>query len=436
MRKLPQDLETGFQAVTSPQHESAVKHVTGQAMYIDDMPEWPNELHIATGQSTEAHAEITVLNLDQVRAYPGVIDVIIQADIPGDADVSPVLSGDLLLSGDVVHYVGQPIFAVAATSLRAAKQAVALAEITHRPLPATLHPQEALARQAFVLPTHTISCGDVKAAMDAAPYTLQSEIYLKGQEHFYLEGQISVAVPDEDGGVLVYASSQHPAEVQKLVAKVLGIPVAQVLVEVRQNGRWFRGKESQAATLSCMAAIMARRNRCPVKYRMPVRMIWCKRASDTISGTVMRLAFQVRARFSVRPMIWSAKCGCTADLSDGVVDRAMFHADNAYYLPNARISGYRAKTHTVSSTAFQGLVDHRGCCSLKMSSRRLPGRWGKIPLIFANSIVIRRGRTPHRMDKKIEEDVLLPLIEALEESADYRALPGRDCRVQSNQSFR
>ncbi|MFT6655051.1 MAG: xanthine dehydrogenase large subunit, partial [Marinomonas primoryensis] len=124
MRKLPNDLVTGFKNDKLPMHESAVKHVTGQAIYIDDMPEWPNELHIATGKSTEAHADIVSINLDKVRAHPGVVDVIVQSDIPGEVDVSPVLSGDLLLAGDFVHFIGQSIFAVAATSLRAAKQAV------------------------------------------------------------------------------------------------------------------------------------------------------------------------------------------------------------------------------------------------------------------------------------------------------------------------
>ena len=146
MRKLPNDLVTGFKSDKLPMHESAVKHVTGQAIYIDDMPEWPNELHVATGKSTEAHADIVSINLDKVRAYPGVVDVIVQSDIPGDVDVSPVLSGDLLLAGDFVHFIGQSIFAVAATSLRAAKQAVELAEIVYKPRISTLHPKESLER--------------------------------------------------------------------------------------------------------------------------------------------------------------------------------------------------------------------------------------------------------------------------------------------------
>jgi len=309
MRKLPHDFNITTKNGLLHVHESAIKHVTGQAVYIDDMPEWPNELFVATGLSTEAHADIVSINLDKVRAYPGVVDVIVQADIPGEVDVSPVLSGDLLLAGDFVHFIGQAVFAVAATSLRAAKQAVALAEIEYKPREATLHPRQSLERQEFVLPTHTISCGDAETALVKAPNTLKSDLYIKGQEHFYLEGQISVAVPNEDGGVQVYASSQHPAEVQKLVARVLGLPVAQVLVEVRRMGGGFGGKESQAAVLSCMAAVLAVRNGCPVKYRMPRQddMVQTgKRANVMIFGTATKWAFPMKGRYSQRNTTWWA----------------------------------------------------------------------------------------------------------------------------------
>ncbi|ETI62569.1 xanthine dehydrogenase molybdopterin binding subunit [Marinomonas profundimaris] len=421
MRKLPNDLVTGFQSGKLPMHESAVKHVTGQAVYIDDMPEWPNELHVATGKSTEAHADIVSINLDKVRAYPGVVDVIVQSDIPGEVDVSPVLSGDLLLAGDFVHFIGQSIFAVAATSLRAAKQAVELAEIVYKPRISTLHPKESLERQEFVLPTHTIQCGDAKAAMATAPHKIKSDIYIKGQEHFYLEGQISVAVPNEDGGVLVYASSQHPAEVQKLVAKVLGLSVAQVLVEVRRMGGGFGGKESQAAVLGCMAAVLAIRNRCPVKYRMP--------RQDDMVQTGKRHDFWNRYEvgFSNEGEILSAeydmvgKCGCTADLSDGVVDRAMFHADNAYHLPNARISGYRGKTHTVSNTAFRGFGGPKGVLLAEAVIEEIACTVGKDALDVRKLNCYQEGKTKTPYGQDVEENVLLTLIEALEISSDYRA---------------
>ncbi|TYL47615.1 xanthine dehydrogenase molybdopterin binding subunit [Marinomonas sp. IMCC 4694] len=425
MRKLPQDFTLGDKSAMKkgvlPIHESAIKHVTGQAVYIDDLPEWLNELHIATGKSTEAHADIVSINLDKVRAYPGVVDVIVQADIPGEVDVSPVLSGDLLLAGDFVHYIGQSIFAVAATSLRAAKQAVELAEIVYQRREATLLPQQSLARQEFVLPTHTIQSGDVTRAMASAPRTIQSEMYIKGQEHFYLEGQISVAVPNEDGGVQVFASSQHPAEVQKLVARVLGLPVAQVLVETRRMGGGFGGKESQAAVLGCMAAVLAVRNRCPVKYRMPRQddMVQTGKRHDFWNS--YHVGFNEAGDILAAEYDMVGKCGCTADLSDGVVDRAMFHADNAYFLPNARISGYRGKTHTVSNTAFRGFGGPKGVILAENVIEEIACAVGKDALDIRKLNCYQAGKDTTPYGQKIDDDVLFTLIEELEISSDYRA---------------
>lgn len=424
MRKLPDNLVTeqsSQKAKKQPIHESAKKHVTGEAIYIDDMPEWPNELHVATGKSTESHADIISVNLDKVRSYPGVVDVIVQSDIPGEVDVSPVLSGDLLLAGDFVHYIGQPIFAVAATSFRAAKQAVELAKIEYKPREAILHPKQSLARQEFVLPTHTIRCGDAKAAMAKAPRKIKSDIYIKGQEHFYLEGQISIATPTEDRGVVVYASSQHPAEVQKLVAKVLGVPVESVQVEVRRMGGGFGGKESQAATLGCMAAVLAVRNRRPVKYRMS--------RQDDMVQTGKRHDFwnSYEVGFSDEGEILSAeydlvgKCGCTADLSDGVVDRAMFHADNAYFLPNARISGYRGKTHTVSNTAFRGFGGPKGVVLAETVVEEIACTVGKDALDIRKLNCYQDGKCQTPYGQEVDENVLLPLIQDLEDSSNYRA---------------
>ncbi|PYF84395.1 xanthine dehydrogenase molybdenum binding subunit apoprotein [Marinomonas alcarazii] len=425
MRKLPQDFTLDKKDIGKngflPVHESAIKHVTGQAVYIDDMPEWPNELHVATGLSTEAHADIVSINLDKVRAYPGVVDVIVQADIPGEVDVSPVLSGDLLLAGDFVHFIGQAIFAVAATSLRAAKQAVALAEIEYKTREATLHPRQSLERQEFVLPTHTISCGDAKGALETAPNKLKSDLYIKGQEHFYLEGQISVATPNEDGGVQVFASSQHPAEVQKLVARVLGLPVAQVLVEVRRMGGGFGGKESQAAVLSCMAAVLAVRNRCPVKYRMPRQddMVQTGKRHDFWNS--YEVGFSDAGEILAAEYDMVGKCGCTADLSDGVVDRAMFHADNAYFLPNARISGYRGKTHTVSNTAFRGFGGPKGVLLAENVIEEIACAVGKDALDIRKLNCYQTGKDTTPYGQKVDDDVLLTLIEELETSSDYRA---------------
>lgn len=425
MRKLPQSFsDKSFthqnENKASLIHESALKHVAGQAQYLDDIPEWPNMLHVATGMSEHAHAKITAIDLAAVRQAADVIDVIIQADVPGDPDVSPVFTGDMLLSGDTVHYVGQPIFAVAARSFEAAKRAVKLAKIEYQTLPPLLHPKQSVEQDDFVMPTHKMSMGDADNAIQKAPLRVSSEMYIRGQEHFYLEGQISIAIPNEDGGMHVLSSSQHPSEVQKLVASVLGVPLNRVHAEVRRMGGGFGGKESQAAALSCMAAVFAHRNRCPIKYRMPRQddMIQTGKRHDfwnqydvgfdndgTILGVSLKLA---------------GMCGCTTDLSDGIVDRAMFHADNAYYLNNADVIGYRCRTNTVSNTAFRGFGGPKGMLTTEAMLDDIARKLGKDPLDIRKSNVYQGDNNETHYGQKIEEDVLPKLIEQLERTSNYR----------------
>ena len=181
MRKLPQD--SAFAAAKSRPHESASKHVSGEAVFLDDMPLARGELHVATAQSARAHADITRLELSEVWKSPGVVDVITYKDIPGSGDISPVFEGDLMLADDFVHYVGQPLFAVAALTFRQAKIACSRAQIEYKDRDAILLPQDALKADEFVLPTHTINCGDPQKAISEAPLHIESEFYIKDQEH-------------------------------------------------------------------------------------------------------------------------------------------------------------------------------------------------------------------------------------------------------------
>jgi len=252
-----------------PKHESAIKHVTGRALFVDDVPETHSMLHVATGYAHIVCGKIRSIDLSKVRAYEGVVDVITYADIPGDPDISPVYSGDLLLANERVEFHGQPVFAVAATSLRVAKQAVLLAEIDCEQEAPVLTPQQAIEKKAFLMPPHQFATEPKSQRPKSSENKLSNSLYVKGQEHFYLEGQISVATPTEDGGVSIISSSQHPAEVQKLAASVLGLSINQVQAEVLRMGGAFGGKESQAAMLSCMAAVFAVRTQRAVKYRMP-----------------------------------------------------------------------------------------------------------------------------------------------------------------------
>ncbi len=407
--------------MSAQEHESAVKHVTGTALYVDDMPETRDQLHVATGQSTFAHGRLVSLDLSSVRRAPGVVDVITFADIPGSGDVSPVHHGDLLLADGEVNYVGQPLFAVAATSQRLAKQACALAIVEIEGLDPVLSIQAALDAGSFVLPTRTFQTGDAATAIASADNVLESEMYVRGQEHFYLEGQVCLATPDEDGGVHVISSSQHPTEVQRLVASVLGLDINCVHAEVRRMGGGFGGKESQAAAVACTAAVFAVRTGRPVKYRMPRQddMVQTGKRHDFFNR--YRVGFDKKGVIKGVEMNLAGLCGCTADLSEGIVDRAMFHADNAYFYPNSLIRGYRCHTHTVSNTAFRGFGGPKGMIAAEAMLDDIARATGQDPLAvrLANLYAPGRDLTPY--GQKVEQHQLSRLMRQLADDADYQS---------------
>ncbi|HSC66654.1 MAG TPA: xanthine dehydrogenase molybdopterin binding subunit [Cellvibrio sp.] len=402
-------------------HESAHKHVRGTAEYVDDLPLLPGTLFVATGQSSKPHARIRALDLSAVKNAPDVIDVIVQSDIPGKVDVAPVYFGDPLLAGELVEFIGQSIFAVAATSFVAAQRAALLANIEYEELPAQLTIADALAADSFVLPQHQLLLGDPDAQIESAPHQLSGEIYVRGQEHFYLEGQISEARLTEDGGIHVISSTQHPTEIQKLVADVLAIPLHLVVAEVRRMGGGFGGKETQAAPLACIAALFAQRNRRPVRYRMPRRddMVQTGKRHDFFNR--WRAGFDNDGKLCGVDMVLAGKCGYSPDLSEGIVDRAMFHADNAYFLNSARILGLRCKTHTVSNTAFRGFGGPKGMMAIETLLEDIARKLGKDPLDVRKANLYQPGADETPYGQKIEQHVLPELIAHIEQTSDYRA---------------
>ena len=341
-------------------------------------------------------------------------------DIPGDGDVGTVYGGDPLLATKIVEFVGQPLFAVAATSLRAAITAAEQALVEYEVLEAILTPQAAMDASLFVLPKKSLVRGDPEAAIERSPFRIKGEQYIRGQEHFYLEGQVSLCIPNEDDGVHVISSSQHPTEVQRLVAKVLALPIHRVQVEVRRMGGGFGGKESQAAPLACMAAIFARRTMRPVKFRMP--------RSDDMVQTGKRHDFWNRyeagfddtGRILGVTMDLAAMCGYSPDLSEGIVDRAMFHADNSYYYDATRITGYRCKTHTVSNTAFRGFGGPKGMIAAEAMMDDIAITLGLDPLDVRLVNLYREGRAVTPYGQTIEQHVLQRLVSRLEQTCNYR----------------
>ena len=405
----------------STKHESALKHVTGKAQYVDDIPTLANTLYVATGYSTVPHAKLISVDLSLVKTAPGVIDVITHLDIPGHNEVGPVYGGDPLLAESTVEYVGQPIFAVAATSLTLAKQAVKLAKIDYQKLPADLSIAQALNKQSFVLPTHTMAMGDPDKHIQQAKHTLSGEVYVKGQEHFYLEGQVSQAWPTEDGGIHVLSSTQHPSEIQKLVAEILAIPLHLVVAEVRRMGGAFGGKESQAAALACMAALFAHRLNRPIRYKMPRQddMIQTGKRHDFLN--TWQAGFDDQGKLAGVKFDLAAKCGYSPDLSEGIVDRAMFHADNAYYLNHTQVVGQRCKTHTVSNTAFRGFGGPQGMMAIEALMDDIACHLQQDPLDVRKANLYQLGRDQTHYGQKIEQHVLPDLIQQLETFSDYRA---------------
>ncbi|OUS40173.1 xanthine dehydrogenase molybdopterin binding subunit, partial [Oleispira antarctica] len=341
-------------------HESAEKHVTGKAVYVDDMPEYPNQLHIAVGGSQHAHAKIKSIDLTSVRETLGVVDVITVHDVPGHVDIGPVFSGDPVLVEELCEYIGQPIFAVAADTMEIAKAAVAKAKIEYDVLEPTLTVEKALEDQFFVRPTHQLVRGDADKALADAPNRIQGQQHVNGQEHFYLEGQVCSVMPTEDGGMKVYSSTQHPTEVQKLVAEVLDVPINKVQVEIRRMGGGFGGKETQAAPLACIAAIVANKTRRPVKYRMSRHDDMVMTGKRHPFFNTYDVAFDEQGIMMGSNIMVAGNCGNSPDLSDAIVDRAMFHSDNAYYLNNTKVVGHRCKTHTTSNTAYRGFGGPQG----------------------------------------------------------------------------
>ncbi len=410
-------------AVAAPlPHDSAIQHVSGTALYVDDVPEPRDLLHAYIRLSERAHARITRLDTAAVAASPGVAAVMTVRDLPAANDIGPVLPGDLVFADGVVEYCGQALFAVAADSIELARAAAFKAVIEYEELPAILGIEAALAQNSFVLPTQVMRRGDAGAALARAPHRLRGRLAIGGQDHFYLEGQVAMALPREGGDMLVLSSTQHPTEVQHLVAKVLGLPDSAVVTQVRRMGGGFGGKETQAAPIACTAALLAQRTGRPVKLRLDRDddMILTGKRHDFIAD--YDVGFDAEGRIRGIEFTLASRCGISPDLSGAVNDRAMMHADNCYYLENVAITSHRCKTNTVSNTAFRGFGGPQGMMAIEHVVDEIARYLGLDPLAVRKRNfygIKRRNITPYHM--KVEDNVIPALVEELEESADYGA---------------
>jgi xanthine dehydrogenase large subunit len=413
-----------FAVVRAPMaHDSAVKHVTGDALYVDDIREPAGTLHLAPGYAPIAAGRVTALELEAVRKAPGVVAVLTAAHIPGANDMSPKgIGDDPILAGERVNFYGQVLFAVVAETRGAARRAVRAAKIATAPTMPVIDVEDALVAQTTVLPDYVFERGEVMEEIQRAPRQLTGELRVGGQEHFYLEGQVALAIPGEDGDMFVYSSTQHPTEVQHVVAHMLGRPQNAVTVEIRRMGGGFGGKESQATQWAALAALGAHVTGRPCKIRLDRdddMIITGKRHDFRIDYAV---GFDKVGVVRSLDVTLNARCGHSEDLSLGVVDRSMFHADNAYFYPNCRILSRRLKTNTVSNTAFRGFGGPQGMMFAERMMDHIAYTLGRDPLDVRKANFYGgagRDRTPYNM--RVEDNILLELVVELERSSEYWA---------------
>ncbi|MFZ6645667.1 xanthine dehydrogenase molybdopterin binding subunit [Undibacterium sp. TJN25] len=405
-------------------HESAILHVLGEATYTDDLPELHGTLHAALGLSQKAHARIVSINFDAVRAAAGVVAIYTAADFPGTNDCGPIIHDDPILADGLVEYVGQPMFIVIAESHDMARRAVRKVEVAYEELPAILTPVEARAALSFVLPPMSLKRGDAQQALLNAPQRVQGQLNVGGQEQFYLEGQISYAIPTEGRGMHVYCSTQHPSEMQHVIAHALDLHSHNVQVECRRMGGGFGGKESQSALWAAAAALAAMLLKRPVKLR-------ADRDDDMmVSGKRHEFYYEYEVGYDDRGLILGARvemvsrAGFSADLSGPVATRAVCHFDNAYYLSDVDIKAMCGKTNTQSNTAFRGFGGPQGAIAIEYILDEIARNLGKDALDVRKLNFYGRndaeGRNITQYGQKVADNVIHELTAELENSSGYR----------------
>jgi xanthine dehydrogenase large subunit len=408
------------QLSADPRHDSAHLHVSGQALYADDIPLPADALHAVFGISAIAHGRIRSMDLAAVLGMPGVTGVATAHDIPGENNYGSVLHDDPIFADALVQYAGQPLFAVAASSHTAARKAARQARVEYELLPAILDIRAALAANSFVLPTERLVRGQPDQVLAGAARRLTGSVIIGGQDHFYLEGQIAIALPQEDGAMLIHSSTQHPSEVQQLVAHALARRAHDVTVQCRRMGGGFGGKETQPALIAAAAAVLAHKCGRAVKLRVDrdTDMLMTGKRHDFLAD--YDVGFDDSGRIQALRVMLASRCGYSADLSGPVNDRAIMHLDNAYYLEHVEIISHRCKTHTVSNTAFRGFGGPQGMLVIEQILDEIARTLGVDPLAVrrANFYGVDSRNVTH-YGQTVEDNVIAMIVDRLAADSLY-----------------
>lgn len=418
--RMPKSLKSGVKS--SVKHDSSSKHVSGEAFYIDDLPEPRDLLHVYIAQSQKAHAKVLSLDVSQVSTFPGVHKVLTAQDVTGKNDFAPVIDGDPIFADGLVEYLGQSLFAVAAESIEIARKAAQLAQVDYEELPAIITAKQALEQSSFVLESKIFLRGDPEQALPKSAHRIKGEIEIGGQDHFYLESNVALAIPGEDCDIKVFSSTQHPTEVQHCCARAIGLPDHAIHVEVRRMGGGFGGKESQPALFASVAALVTHHTKRPAKVRLD--------RDDDMTMTGKRhdyviqydVGFDQTGRIEAIAFEAASRCGMSADLSASINDRTMFHLDNAYYLDNVSIVSHRCKTHTVSNTAFRGFGGPQGMVAIERVMDEIACYLKQDPLAIRKRNyygIDERNITPYYMP--ITDNIIHEITNELEDSSNYQS---------------
>ncbi len=427
-KAVPAGAAAGQSAHKPIPHDSGHKHVAGTAVYADDIAEPAAMVHVHIGYAGFARGRVRA-DLTAVREAAGVVAVLTGDDVPGINDVGPVRQDEPMLAlvggeGEVL-YEGQPLFAVVATSRRAARLASSFAILEAAPETPIVTIEDAIKAGTHVEEPYRMLRGDPVAAIAAAPKRVSGRIEIGGQEHFALESQVAVATPGEDDEMHVISSNQYPAECQEVVARVLGVPSNAVTIEVRRLGGGFGGKESQGNLPAAVAALAARLTGRPAKIRYDRDddfIITGKRHDYLIE---YEAGFDETGRLHGVRFVQHARCGWSLDLSRGICDRAMFHADSSYYVPAMEVVSNRWRTNTPSNTAFRGFGGPQGMVGMERVIEHVAHATGRDALDVRRVNLYRADapeaeRTTH-YGMVVDDLVIEEIVEELAASADYAA---------------